>query len=656
VADLIIKIAGDISDFKSSLDQVGQSASDSGDSLSKIALGAGAAFTALAAAISYCVDQYAETELASKEVNLALQNQGIYSDELVKSYKAMADAQERVTGIDADEITKGQAQLQNLIGQTKITPQLTQAMLDLSVKTGSVSSAAQMLGMWLDGNNRGMKLYGITVDSTASSHDRLAQITEQVEQKFGGLAQSMDTGLGSMKGLRTSFNDIAKDIGEQFAPIVSKATGLLTEFFQHIHDGNKLAADPMHQLNLEIAAVQQGLINISKGGTYINVNTGQVITDMKQLKNQLDILEATKDDMAKAGRGSRQDSGKKEGADEAAGRKAASDKMKETENKDHLEAMKEQLEGHEKEVTDLLTQQADVEGKLKTAYQNDESSAQKTFLKEKLENIKESLAQQKTIEEGQRVSLQDDILAKDKAFNDLDLEETKTFAQKNFAVLKSSIDTISTAKQKAALDDAKLHIKANNQYLLDQAKFGTTYAALNKATHTQEIQDAESLANQMSQLQSSKSAVLVAIGKAAAIADIGIKTAQGAVAAEALSISAFGPVAGPIIGTTMAAALIAFGAEQVGTILGFDKGGLVTGGMSGVDSVPILAQQGELIAPKQNFDEVVNAVANQRAGGFGSGSSGGPMGIVISMDGQEAQRVLTARQTQAKALGIYTGT
>ena len=39
----------------------------------------------------------------------------------------------------------------------------------------------------------------------------------------------------------------------------------------------------------------------------------------------------------------------------------------------------------------------------------------------------------------------------------------------------------------------------------------------------------------------------------------------------ALSISAFGPIAGPIIGTVVAAALIAYGAEQVATILGFSQ-------------------------------------------------------------------------------------
>lgn len=656
MADLIIKIAGDIKDFQSSLAQVGSSASETGDSLAGTALGAGAAFTALAAAIGYCVDQYAQTELASKEVNLALQNQGIYSDSLVASYKAMADAQSKLTGIDSDEITKGQAQLQTLIGQTQITPELTQAMLDLSVKTGSVSSAAQMLGQWLNGNTRGMQLYGISIDATATSHDKLAQITEQVEQKFGGLAQSMDTGLGSMKGLQTSFNDIAKDIGAQFAPAVTTATGLLTDFFQHIHDGNKLAADPMHQLDEEIKAVQQGLINISKGGTYINVNTGQVITDVKQLNAQLDILKAKKDDMSKAGRGSSgQDPGKKAAADKAAQEKAASDKAQEAANKDHLEAMKEQLEGHEKEVTDLIKQQGDVEQQLVDGKNKQMSAAEKAVLQEKLENIKENLAQQREIETSQQASLNDDILANDKAFNNLDLEETKTFIQKNKAALLSSIDTEKTAKQKAALDEAKLHIKNNNQYLQDQIKFGTAYATINKAMHSEQFQGAATAFSDLAQLTQSGNATLKAIGQVASVANITIKTAESAMNIYA-GFSEI-PIVGEALGIAGAAAAVAFGAEQISQVMGAADGGLITGGIRGIDSVPVLAQAGELIAPKQNFDEVVNAVANRRAGvGNGSGNSSGSMGIVISMDGKEAERVLTARQNQAKALGIYTGT
>jgi hypothetical protein len=41
----------------------------------------------------------------------------------------------------------------------------------------------------------------------------------------------------------------------------------------------------------------------------------------------------------------------------------------------------------------------------------------------------------------------------------------------------------------------------------------------------------------------------------------------------------------------------------------FAKGGVVTGGISGRDSVPAMLMPGELVTPAKNFDEVVNAVS-----------------------------------------------
>ena len=71
--------------------------------------------------------------------------------------------------------------------------------------------------------------------------------------------------------------------------------------------------------------------------------------------------------------------------------------------------------------------------------------------------------------------------------------------------------------------------------------------------------------------------------------------------------------------------MVAFGAERIGQVQGAAQGGLIRGGIPGVDSVPVMAQAGELIAPKQNFDEVVNAVADSRNG------SGGTTEIILTL-------------------------
>jgi hypothetical protein len=96
-----------------------------------------------------------------------------------------------------------------------------------------------------------------------------------------------------------------------------------------------------------------------------------------------------------------------------------------------------------------------------------------------------------------------------------------------------------------------------------------------------------------------------------------------------------------------------------GGIVGAAGGyGVIQGGYPGKDSVPILAQAGELIVPRSNFNEVIEAVSAARlsnqgqmnfAGGGGGG--GGNVNVVISMEGEAAEKVLTARQVEARSLG-----
>ncbi len=108
---------------------------------------------------------------------------------------------------------------------------------------------------------------------------------------------------------------------------------------------------------------------------------------------------------------------------------------------------------------------------------------------------------------------------------------------------------------------------------------------------------------------------------------------------------------------------------DIGNIFGFAQGGVVgaaagfgviQGGYPGKDTVPVLAQAGELLVPKSNFNEVIEAVSAARmassqqssASGNGGGfSNGGLMNVIIGFEGNEAERVLTARQVEARSLG-----
>lgn len=169
------------------------------------------------------------------------------------------------------------------------------------------------------------------------------------------------------------------------------------------------------------------------------------------------------------------------------------------------------------------------------------------------------------------------------------------------------------AKQAVNFELVKGNIERNNAFLKDQVRFGETYAKINKVLQSQEIGMANQTAGQLVELGSSKNKTLQAIGRAAAVTQIGIDTAQGAASIFA-RLNALLPLLAPGIGAAGAAAIIAFGAEKTRNVLAANSGGVVPGYGPNVDSVPAMLSPGELVVPRNNFDEVVGAVRSDRGG------------------------------------------
>lgn len=250
------------------------------------------------------------------------------------------------------------------------------------------------------------------------------------------------------------------------------------------------------------------------------------------------------------------------------------------------------------------------------------------------------------------------ILANNADFQALSAEQQNLFLAQQGAALKGSIDSETEAKNKALATQLQQQIAAHNQFLADQQKFGTGYAEINKTINSNEVQGFSKATGELAQLQNSKNKELKAVGKAAAIADVTIKTAQSAMAIYA----GFAPIpfVGPVLGVAGAALAVAFGAEQIGNIVAANEGGIVPGGGPNVDSQMSLLTPGELVVPRSNFSEVVNAVAAQRVQTQADEGGSAPAGVVpvgsqtsilIGFDGPEAEKVLTQRRVEARSLG-----
>lgn len=223
-------------------------------------------------------------------------------------------------------------------------------------------------------------------------------------------------------------------------------------------------------------------------------------------------------------------------------------------------------------------------------------------------------------------------------------------------ILKA-VDTTRGLRTKAALDEVNRANKDRKQFAEDERKHGKIIAEINSITRSEVFQGAKSAASDLAALQQSSNSTLRAIGKAAALFQIAIKTQEAAMNIYAGFATI--PIIGPALGIAGAAAAVAFGVERASKVLGAQRGGVVPGfaGQSpGGDTVPAFLTPGEFITPRENFEEVVNAITAQRIEDRRSEDGGEderpPQMVSIELLGDEAERMLTVRQNEASELGI----
>lgn len=221
--------------------------------------------------------------------------------------------------------------------------------------------------------------------------------------------------------------------------------------------------------------------------------------------------------------------------------------------------------------------------------------------------------------------------------------------KKQLKDLQKNTLTAEKAQKKVYLDDLKAAQTAHNQFLEEQIKYGTAYAAINRAMHSAVYEGSKQAFGDLAELQQSSNSTLKEVGKIAAVANIVMKTAESAMNIYA-GFSTI-PIIGPELGIAGAAAAVAFGAEQVGKVTAAQTGALVDGSGYG-DKYPYMLEKGELVAPRKSFDEVVKGVAQER--GYsppGSDSAQAHSHVVLSLK-DDLMDFIEAKIVQRKNLNL----
>lgn len=608
MADIDVTIGADSSQYQSELKKA-QAANDNfNNNTKKMGLSASESFalitTGVAAAIQIIdrlagalrapIEAFREAELAGNKLTLALENQGLSAGEVSARYRDMADALQEKTGVDDDAIISNLALLQSFVGQQEIGDELALTMVNLAERTGSMESAAEILGRAIQGNTRGLKQFGVSIDETGTQAERTAELIEKFGIKVGGAAEAAGKGLGGVRGLESAFSDLLEVIGEQLAPVVSDAVVELTKLIKALAQSpevkiiSKAFADSLNRVLIIVRSLIEA---------FRTVGTAAV------------------DGINKAVDATKKFFGIK-GAPSSAGAAAAPEKPTiDPQEEARLAALKKAA---------------------------DQEQAERTRIdQEKLE---------------ERRQFNELILTQNDEFQALSAEQQEIFLEQNQEQLNKAFLTTQEAQAQSINQQLTAQVNANNRYLLEQQKFGQAYATINRVIYSEQVQGAGKAATELSQLQKSNNATLKAIGKAAAVTDITIKTAQSAMNIYA-GFSTI-PIVGPFLGIAGAAAAVAFGAEQIGQVLSAQQGGIVPGLNKGMDSVPSMLQPGELVVPRNSFSEVVSAVADRRAQQTGESDSvsataqaSGGFTATLEFSGDNAEKFLTARQVEARSLG-----
>ena len=291
-----------------------------------------------------------------------------------------------------------------------------------------------------------------------------------------------------------------------------------------------------------------------------------------------------------------------------------------------------QLEANEKE---LVTVQGQFENLRAIQSQNNELEA--------IEQQERDLAKIERIEEQgeQEAALKAEL-------DELAVEERAVLDEAEILKAQETILTKRQAEKLAAQEQLKENIERRNKFVKDEEKHGTTVAKLNQFFSSANVSLAKDTADSLVALTQSKNSTLKAIGKAAALTQIGIDTATGALSTFAKINGQLGFPAGPIIGGIAAAAIVAFGAEKAAAVASAQRGGIVPNGIGGSnDRIPAFLQPGELVVPAPLAPDFIQAVGRPEVDNEGRG---GETRVVIDFT-ERAIPYIEQRLLERRAIG-----
>ena len=85
-----------------------------------------------------------------------------------------------------------------------------------------LQSAASLVAKSIGSNVNALGRYGVQVNSSASKTEKMAQLIESLDTKFGGAAAAAAQGAGSIKQVENILGDLGEELGKKSLPLVTE--------------------------------------------------------------------------------------------------------------------------------------------------------------------------------------------------------------------------------------------------------------------------------------------------------------------------------------------------------------------------------------------------------------------------------------------------
>lgn len=667
---LTIKVDGDTKNFQKSLSDVTQGTKELQDKLSSIAMKATAAFAGLSATIGGLISTYRTQEQAEKKLATVLKSTGHAAGLTADELKKMASGFQNVSTFGDEAIIDAQSLLLTFtkIGKD-VFPMATETILDMSAAMGTdLKSSTVMLGKALNDPVAGIAALGrVGVQLTDEQKNLIKSfsdlgdtasaqkvILEELEVQFGGQARATAEGTGRFIQLSNTLGDMAEVIGKKLTKPLSEMAQWLNDIFvnilgKHGDELGEIAATTL-LFATNVAVLTAGLALAAKGmvlfraaaiatgitlkglkGAMIGTGIGALIVALAYALTK--FMENFKANME------------------------AVQKMWKTTIQMFADVWAMVLGDMRESFSGFIGWFAKGFGTLGKGFDKFTSFVSRKFIagfsfiatqiKEVFTGMGEFIDDKTG---GILTRLEEKMVAyneKMDSINDERKEKIKAQMEADDAAEDKRDKKKKKKKKKSIIDQEAFILAAGRRETLSLIRSDELRTKREKLEGLKRSENLKSTLGTISSLTSSNNQTLFDVGRAAALSMAYIDGH----AAVLKALKSAPPPFNFVLAATVGAAV----AVQIGQILSakppkMADGGIITGGMRGLDSVPAMLMPGELVVPTRNFEETINAVGGARGQEiFGDENQ---IGLVIGFDSDEAGQFLTAQQIENQALGI----